>query len=143
MPLPGTSGVRRVTSNSMQFGTDSIAAMKVRNNISYLWMRTILVFVLQDPLEPNSPGASPPFPRRHIFSHCNFAPLISSPIMPRERGKPKRGPKYYSYLGRHRRPGPFVASTLPPAREHPCLVASEMDSPLLLIIGLRKINPWR
>jgi hypothetical protein len=41
-----------------------------------------------------------------FISSVNFLPLEFSFTMPRERGKSKRGPTYYSLVGRHRRTGP-------------------------------------
>jgi hypothetical protein len=78
------------------------------------------------------------FPLLVFSSPSGFIFILAFP-MSRERGKPKRGPTYYSFVARHRRPGPSSALVLPPI---PSIspVGPSLVSPLIKT-GLTKTMP--
>jgi hypothetical protein len=100
----GTWTLRAINSVFKElFPVISAAFMEVRHGYCHFILVWLLVFL-------SSPGFSPFWCSPHIWA---IIFILAFP-MSRERGKPKHGPTYYSFVARHRRPSPSSTLTLPP-----------------------------
>ena len=100
---PGTSRMRVVNSTLVVLSTvNSATIMEVRNGNCHLVRILVPVWTLASPSHSRIFYFGCPLP----LLVTNLTPTIP---MPREKGNPKRGSTYYSFVAQHHRPGPSSA----------------------------------